>query len=304
MAAGAVLAVAALAVMVEWTLWAAPSGPAPGERAPDEPAPTGPPAAAPVVAPHLAATVELRRTVQRPRTVAIAVENRGAEPVRVVRAELVGASFGAAGPFQADVQVPAGLVRDVFLRHGVARCGGQAAPPAAPARAVLEVVSVDGRHHRLVLPLPYPNGSLDRRLSEDCTARVLARAVRVDLDRLSPLPDGRLRGEVVLRRVAGDEPIELHDVAGTVLFRVVAAPRHAPRPVAVLPPGRDRLVVPVTIDAARCGGHAIGEAKQRYTIHVWVTVGPDQRLHTTVEPGATHRRQLVDLQDRRCATSP
>jgi hypothetical protein len=257
---------------------------------------------APVSAtPALAATAELRRTVQEPRTVAVAVENLGAEPVRVVRAELVGDSFAETGPFEVDVRVPPGLIRDVFLRHGVGRCAGQAAPPAAPARAVLEVVTADGRRHPVELDLPYPNGSLTRRLSEDCTAQLLASSVRTELAALSSLPDGRLRGVVVVERLAGDRPVELHDVAGTVLFNVVAAPRDAPRPVAVLPDRQDRLEVAVTIDAARCSGHAIGEAKQRYTIHLWVTVGAYERLHTTIEPGADQVSQLKEMQDRRCA---
>jgi hypothetical protein len=280
LAAAAVLAGLALAA---WRPWR------------EEPAPVS-------ATPVLAATAELRRTVQEPRAVAIAVENLGAEPVRVVRAELVGDSFAETGPFVVDVQVAPGLIRDVFLRHGEGRCGGQAAPPAAAARAVLEVVTVDSRRHSVELDLPYPNRSLMRRLSEDCTAQLLARSVRTELAALSPLPDGRLRGVVVVvERLAGDWPVELHEVAGTVLFNVVAAPRDTPRPVAVLPNREDRLEVPVTIDAARCSGHAIGEAKQRYTIHLWVTVGADERLHTTIEPVADQVSQLKEMQDRRCA---
>lgn len=279
LAAAAVLAALALVI---WRPWQ------------QEPAPAS-------AAPALAATAELRRTVQEPRTVAIAVENLGTEPVRVVRAELVGDSFARTGPFEVDVRVPPGLIRDVFLRHGQGRCGRQAAPPAAPARAVLEVVTADGRRHPVEVDLPHPNGSLTRRLAEDCSAQLLARSVRTELAALSSLPDGRLRGIVVVQRLAGDRPIELYDVAGTVLFHVVAAPRDAPRPVAVLPDGQGRLEVPVTIDAARCTGHAIGEAKQRYTIHLWVTVGADQRLHTTIEPTADQVSQFKQMHDRRCA---
>lgn len=256
----------------------------------------------PAAAPRLAATAELRRSVPEPRTVAIAVENLGAEPVRVVRAELVGGSFAPTGPFEADVQVPPGLVRDVFLRHGDGRCGGRIAPPAAPARAVLEVVTADGRRHPVELALPHPNGSLDRRLAEDCAAQVLARVVRVELASLSTMPDGRLRGQLVLQRRAGDAPIGLYDVAGTVLFTVVAATREQPRPVAVLPAGEDRLEVPVTIDVARCSGHAIGEAKQRYRVQMWLTVGTGERLHTSVEPDAGQRGQLDEMQVRRCGS--
>lgn len=252
----------------------------------------------------LSAQVQLPRLVRQPRTALVRVVNHAAAPVRVREVELRTDSFAPTGPVAKDVVIPAGQTRGLEVVYGEARCEGRVAPSPAPARAWLVVGPVDAPAQDLDDPrwrsveLPLSGEALAQVLRTDCAHARVAEAVELRFGPWTPLPDGRLRGLVVVERRLGDEPVVLHAVAGNILFRIDTADGD----LGALAPGQRRLEVPVTADAARCDGHAVGEVKRqhRYQFAAWVSVGEDAQLPTTVAVDDDGADQLEEILRRRC----
>ena len=257
------------------------------------------PAPTPAVAAGLTATLELPRLVREPRTVRILVRNHGADPVDVREVELLTGSFEATGPVAKEVTIPPGGARGLAVTYGAGRCGGEAAPPAAPATARLALALPEGRTRQVRLALPHPDDGLTLLLHTDCATQVVARAADVRLTGWAELPDGRLRGVLRVERRAGDQRLEIRDLVGSVLFTLAVEPAE-PTPIGVLPAGLDRLEVPVVADAARCSGHAVGEAKQRFLFRTWVSVGAVPSLPAVVAVDPAGQARLDAMLRHRC----
>jgi hypothetical protein len=255
----------------------------------------------------LTATLELPRLVREPRTVRILVRNHGAAPVHVREVELVTGSFESTGPVAKDVTIPPGGARGLAVTYGAGRCGGQAAPPAAPATARLVLAVPEGRTggvrtRQVRLALPHPEDSLTMLLHTDCAGQVVARAADVRLTGWAELPDGRLRGVLRVERRSGDARLEIRGLVGSVLFTLATEPGRSagPDPIGTLPAGRDGLEIPVVADAARCSGHAVGEAKQRFLFRTWVSVGAVAGLPAVVAVDPAGQDRLDAMLQHRC----
>jgi hypothetical protein len=274
------------------------------------PSPARPPAASkssPVPSPagpfvvDVSAEAQLPRLVRHPRTVRIRVVNHAAVPLRVREVELLTDSFAATGPFAVDVVIPAGRARGLDIRYGEARCDGQTRPELVPPSARLVVgpadAAADDPRWRTV-HLELAADALTRVLHADCALARVSEAVEVRFGPWTPQPDGRLRGSVVIERRSGDEPVVLHAVSGNILFRLDTGDGD----LGTLAPGQDRLEVPVTADASRCDGHAVGEVKRqhRYRFQSWVTIGEDAQLPTVVAIDDEQADQLEEMLLIRC----
>lgn len=243
--------------------------------------------------PELTATAEIRRSFARPGLVIIAVTNHGTQPVRITSVELLSDSFEATGPQEFDSTIPPGTTpRDLQVEYGTARCPGGVESATAQSRVALVAESEDGAEHELELDLPHPNGTLDRLLRADCGAQVLTESVELTLGPLEPEPDGTVTGVLTVTRINGSaEPAAVADVRGSVLFTVTA------QPDAALPAGQTRL----HLDAFRCTGHAIGDAKRPYAFTVWITLGAAEPIPTMIPVDDAHRAALDAMQAVRCA---
>lgn len=245
--------------------------------------------------PRLSATLEIRRIPGDERVVAIAVTNHEAEPVTIERAELVSRSLDSTGPISVDVTVPSGAIRDVFVEYGSGICGGDLAPASEPAVASLWLSS----GHRPEVPLPYPNGALDRLLTADCTHAFLAATATVSFSGWVTEPDGSLRVDLVIKRVGGDAPIRVDRVSGNPHYAL--APVDRAEPVATMAADEARLVIAGHVDANRCDPHALAEAKQPFYFPVWLSIGDIELIPGAVDVSTEDAAEIEVMGDARCS---
>jgi hypothetical protein len=244
----------------------------------------------------LTATVELPRLVRDPRTAAVLVRNQGTVPVRVHEVQLVTDSFTPTGPFQKDVEVPPGVALAVSVIYGEARCGGRVDPPLAPATARLVVSADGGAPQALVFELADPGDRLAERLRAECAAQLVASLLTLRLDGWSTEPNGDLRTNLVVERRSGREPVTLHLVAGSVLYRLSATGS----PIGELPAGERRLEVPVTVEPERCDAHAMADAKFPYLFRTWLSVGELEDLPALIATDRPGQDRLAEMWHAQC----
>ncbi|RRS00115.1 hypothetical protein [Glycomyces terrestris] len=253
--------------------------------------------AAPSDPPDLTATAEIRRSFMAPGIVAIAVTNHGDAPVQIRGVELLTESFAPLGVQAFDAHVPPSVnPRDLLTEYGEARCPAGVDSTARPASVVLDVATEDGAVHEVVAELPHPNGTLDRLLREACAAQAIAASTAIELAEPTKAADGALEAALTLRPLAG-AAVGVTDVRGSVLFTVESAPLAA-RPIAGAP--GEAVTVPLLIDAFRCEGHAVGDAKQPFGFTVWVTIDGADPIATPIPVPDPHRDALWAMLDTRC----
>ena len=261
-----------------------------------------PPTTAPVTG--LTAEANVPRLVDDPRTVAVWVSNDGPAPVWVREIELVSESFAPTGPVAKGVAIQPGTAKALTVVPGEARCGGRPAPPLAPATARLVVAAgetepADADHWQAVeLPVAQADRRWTSRLHADCAAQLVTAAIEVRLADWSDRPDGRLAGALIVQRRTGDQPIVVHELLGSVVYALTAD--RTGGDLGELPPGEGRLVVPVTADAAQCGGHVLADAKYPYGFRIVVSIGAAARLPAAVATDPAGQDRLRQLWRVRC----
>lgn len=220
--------------------------------------------------------VQLRRDVVLER-VQVALFNGGPEEVVVERLLLRVPGFDSAGPVPKDSPVPPGQVVNLPVAHGAARCdaAGEAVAAGRPLVTVwVRSASAPGRR-RTRLTARDPQGYLRRIAEVRCTQRRLAGEVDLRFGsvwRAERTPDGVVQHGSVEARLLVNEPRDVTQVAGSVIYGLVpdAPAGEVPDPLAALTPRRPTASIPVKIFASRCDGHSIGEIKQPYAFLVWL----------------------------------
>lgn len=258
---------------------------------------------------RLWATLERLRTDELTHTLQIAVRNDGPLPVQVTRAQLVAPSFADTTPVDVETTIPVGGHRiDIQVPYGVPRCAADTdfadADPiqaSTPSQAKLRTITQDGRQREVTLDLPHPNELLDRLLRLECRQQRLAQVGSVRFGTWVRQADGTLRVPLLVERTGSPEPLTVYDVRGSVLYLVMPDPADRPRPLATLPAGQTRMGLPLIVDANRCTGHALGEAKKPFVFPVWLSIDGGENIYTTIPISAQDERELRALSDRRCA---
>ena len=227
--------------------------------------------------PRLGAEIVQLRRDEVLRRVEVAVTNRTGEQVTVESIDLRVPGFGGGGVQRKDEPLPAGQVVDLPTPYGAVRCSGDGQPRVGRPLVVIRVhTASDPSSRRVVLRPRDPQRLLDRIAAGECLARRLTREVSLSFDpswrRTGTGEDVAVHG-VLRARLRTDQPRDLTQLAGTVIYGLVAetaAGRPVDPPLAHLTPEQPEAVVPVVVTRSRCDGHARAETKKPYAFLVWL----------------------------------
>jgi hypothetical protein len=227
-------------------------------------------------APRLGAEIVQLRRDEVLRRVEVAVTNRTGEQVTVESIDLRVPGFGGGGVQRKDEPLLAGQVVDLPTPYGEVRCTGDGRAGVGRPRVVVRVhTASDPTSRRVVLRPRDPQGLLDRIAAGECLARRLTREVSLSFGpawRLSGSGEGAAVHGVLRARLRTDQPRDLTQLAGTVIYGLVAetAAGRPVDPLAHLTPEQPEAQVPVVVTRSRCDGHARAETKKPYAFLVWL----------------------------------
>jgi hypothetical protein len=215
--------------------------------------------------------VQLRRDEVLQR-VEVQVGNRTGQPVVVESIDLRVPGFTGAGVVPKDEPLLAGQEVNLPTAYGEVRCSADGEAAVGRPRVVVRVhTEADPTSRRVVLRPRDPQRLLARIAAGECLARRLAAEVSLSFD-----PDWRRTGSgegvevhgTLRARLRADEPRDLTQVAGTVIYGLLPAEQGAP--LAHLTPEHPEAAVPVVVTRSRCDGHARAETKKPYAFLVWL----------------------------------
>ena len=196
-------------------------------------------------------------------------------------------------PQRVDYDVPGGLTVD--LRYVLPRPDCSAEAGSAPAQAVVVT-----RRRTIRQPMPRDGmGFLTRIWRTTCNEQRIARAASVRFDdRWSEGEgsgmDGVMRGQLLLERRQGNEPVEVTQIEGSVLFELglTGATR--------LEGDARRAAVPIEVTPGRCDEHGRSQATQTFIFRVWVSVGGGEPLVRNLVPAKRQQARMLAFLDHVC----
>jgi hypothetical protein len=220
--------------------------------------------------------VEFPRYLQLQRRLEVAFDNQGDEEITVDAVALRSPLFAPVDLDEQGTRIESGRRRDLQIDLGPAVC------PAPGATADIEVVAeIDGTVQHGLLEVPVE--PLQQISDAECGQALVLQQVEIGLAAASSDAGGVIQTALTLRRLDGDQPVELSSLRGSVLIELTAATPAVP--IATLPSGQDAVDVPVLMRVIRCDPHAVIESKKTFQLSVWLAVGDDepQRLFITPE---------------------
>ena len=231
--------------------------------------------------------VEFPRYLHLQRRLEVGFDNNaGAEELVIESVGLRASLFTPVALDEPDTRVEAGRRRDLQIGLGTAVC------PAAAGPAQVEVVAEIGgvRQHGLI---DVPIEPLQRISDAECGRELVLESVDVAFSDEFAVDDGVLTTAVTLARRAGDEPIEVTNVRGSVLLELV--PAAAATPLAAMAPDEREVEVPVQLRVIRCDPHAVTESKKTFQLAIWIAVGDRETQHLVISPEGALRDELQAL---------
>jgi len=247
-----------------------------------------------------AEVIQLRRDEVLER-VEIAVGNTGIDEVVVERIRLRVPGFRSAGSVAKDSPVPPGQVVNLPVLYGEVRCARDGTARVGRPVVMMRLrTAADPTPRRVVLTPTDPGGVLSRIADSACTARRLAREVDVrfgpDWRQEVSGDDGGVVAHGTLEATLRiDEPRNLTQVAGTVIYSLRPDAPSVEGPLAALTPEDPVASIPVSVSLSRCDGHARGEAKKPYAFLVWLAPagGEETAVNPAVDDAARAAFQAV-----------
>jgi hypothetical protein len=219
------------------------------------------------------------------------VQNDADEPVEITGIGLDWPGYGPA--FREDKQVTLGAGRTMTLKLTLPEpvCEQTDAPIAATVetagRTVHQPLSVSGQQY------------LRHLWEKQCWARFVEERLDIAYDdawsQRGPDTAPRATGTLRLTRVAGDEPVELLGVQGSVLYglELTGATR--------LEPGAEVLAAPVAIlPGDRCDEHARGQATAPFTFRLALRIGDAPAGKVLIPPPPSGQAAATTVLDRAC----
>lgn len=234
-------------------------------------------------APALSAElVQLRRDEVLHR-VAIAVANHARVPVEIQTVELTVEGYTGGGPQPKGEPLPPGQVVNLPTPYGDVSCPQTGEVQVGEPSVVLRVRRESDPTSFTVTVRPTdPRGLVQGIAASTCLTERLTREVTLSFGRWRRTGSGDdtvLHG-TLRARLHADQPIDITQLAGSVLFDLLPADPSA-RPLAHLTPAEPSARVPVLLRQARCDGHARGEIKKPYAFLVWLGPPGGEQLAVT-----------------------
>jgi hypothetical protein len=175
--------------------------------------------------------------------------------------------------------------------YGEVTCGPDAAPEVGRPVVTLRAHTESDPTPRTVrLPATDPQGILQRIADRTCAVERVNRDVVLEFEdtwRAERGPDGVVLHGRLRARLRGDDPREITEVRGAILYglRPDESTGAVPSPLARLTSRRREASIPVAAYAARCDGHTIGEIKKPYEFLVWVAASGEEPIAVTPAVG-------------------
>ena len=220
--------------------------------------------------------VEFPRYLHAARRLEVAFDNQSATELTVTELVLRSPLFEPVAPDPRDTIIEVGRRRDLQIGLGSAVC------PAPAGSSEVEVTAeIDGqRQHGLVAIDPT---TLDRISADECGRQYVLERVGVDYAGDPIVAGGVVDTSIEVHRLAGDEPIAVTALRGSVLIELQAST--AADPLAALPGEAAGASIPVRLHVSRCDPHAVIESKKTFELSIWVSIGdrPPQRIAVTPE---------------------
>lgn len=236
-------------------------------------------------------TIDQARSDLATRRVQVRVANGGDEPLTVRRATLVVPGWPAGARYEGPATVvPGGAVSLMVDAPRVPERAGVACGGTTGARVRLVLQDADGGTSGVSVAARDRYGAVARLLARDCADVLVTTHVG------APRRDGDAI-VLPLGLTAGEEPVALGTVAGTVLLAL--APGEDGRLDRRLLPG-ERWTREVRLVPARCDAHVVAEDKVGTLLPLRVE-GPDGAASTLVRPSAAQQGRLLALVARLCA---
>jgi len=180
-----------------------------------------------------------------------------------------------------DAELPSGSALDLPVVLGTADCSG---PPGAPEA---EVVVRDPAGRTQTLEVPLDDDGLVRRLhTEDCADQALRAQVSIEVAGVQPADERSVRVTVRLRRLSGSDAVEVTGTRPNTVYDLAADGR--------LPTLRHdgEVSFDVTMTAARCDVHALGESYRTGIIGLVLALGDGAPRPYDLVPPPDVRAQL------------
>lgn len=235
--------------------------------------------------PSLSAEVRQYRSDVPLRMLSVTTTNRTDAVVTIQRVQLLTRGFVTLPSAPLDVVLQPGDRVDVPAAYGAARCG--APLPGGADAARMHVRVGQGTPTEVLVRLSPTGGLLLRLHASECALAGLREAVAVELGPSWVRRGDRLEGALVLRRRAGDLPVEVLEPGGHIVFTVRGA---LP---ALLAPGQQEMSVPIAVTPTRCDGHALSQNSRGAVFPFVVALGGADPVQV---PAAAERELQTQLQ--------
>lgn len=230
----------------------------------------------------------------------VTIDNQSNGDLHVTELRLLSPLFEEQDPTAVDVTIRAGLRNDLRVPFGPSVC-----PPADRPTQVSMTIEADGvTQHGVVEIDPEPVASVNR---TECGALEVAEHADIAFADEYTIDDetDTLYATVIVTRRAGDDPITIDTVRGTVLYRLKPwQPLAEGDVMATLEPGESSIEVPVVLLAARCEPHAVADVKKPYDMAIWITVGNGEETYIPLRPSDPVIAGLQELTRRCVADTP
>ena len=221
--------------------------------------------------------------------VQVRVTDTGTAPFTVTSVQLSSPGFALLPAKPVTARYAPGQTIDLPTPFGRVDCS----VGVDPVGARLTVQRSDGRTEELLVPLT--GGTMAQVHGAECAVQGVLAGVAVTVEELADVGE-TMTGEVVLRRRAAEEPVEVSRLGGSVVLDLLP---DDDLPV-TLAAGEQELRIPVTFDAARCDPHALAETKKPFVLPLAVTVGDGGSVPVQLPLDDGQRGRLQALLNRVC----